>query len=192
MKNIEYEARYYPINSKDMIKKILDLGARQLYVNTTMKRVIYNIDQSKRKWLRIRQHLHGTEITIKEIVDSTRIDGTYETQTYFNEDRFQDLIKIFDGIGMTKLSYQENRRSAWSYQDNIIITIDEWPSLEPLLEIEGKSNEQVLDIATQLGLEKHFEGAISEIYSMVYNISREEFNAIKELTFNTPFPFNRF
>jgi len=49
-------------------------------------------------------------------------------------------------------SFQESRRETWEF-DGATIELDEWPWLDPYVEIEGLREEDVKGAAKKLGLE---------------------------------------
>lgn len=82
-------------------------------------------------------------------------------------------------------------RELWEL-DDLEITIDEWPFLEPLMEIEGKSEIDVKNGCKKLNLtyNKALFCSITTLYSKKYNLP-EYFinNNIPKVTFETKNPF---
>lgn len=71
---------------------------------------------------------------------------------------------------------------------------DTWPFLEPFIEIEGPSESAVQDVAEQLGLDWNdaIFGAVDELYSKVYNISKDRINNnTPKIIFDMENPFTR-
>ena len=75
---------------------------------------------------------------------------------------------------------------------DVEITIDEWPFLEPYLEIEGKSKESVKEAVDKMELDfsKALFCAVDKLYALKYNISEDVINnQIPELKFDSVNPF---
>jgi len=87
--------------------------------------------------------------------------------------------------------YQENKRELWSL-NSVEVCIDEWPFLEPFVEIEGKSEETVKEIAKELGFdysEARFCSA-GRLYSEKYEIYEEVINTeTPKVVFDMENPF---
>ena len=181
----EFEAKFFPI-SKDIFRKLLKQnGAHLKQEETLMRRVIYQLaDEQLKKWLRVRDEGNKTTITIKEIINPNAIDGVREIE--INTDDFQKTRHLFDVMGLTLNSYQENYREVWEL-DGAIITIDTWPGLDPVLEIESTSAEHVKEIIKMLNLDEGdaLYGAVDTLYQMKYGISSHVFNSMRHVSFET-------
>lgn len=104
---------------------------------------------------------------------------------------FNEAEKFLVMIGCTKKAYQETKREIWKL-DNVEICIDEWPFLEPFVEIEGKSEKEVKIVSKKLGFDylKAYFGAVDMIYSKKYRVSPEIINnKTPIISFNTKNPF---
>ena len=58
---------------------------------------------------------------------------------------FDEAVELLELIGCTKQCYQETKRELWRME--VDITLDEWPFLEPFVEVEGKDEESVQRIS---------------------------------------------
>jgi len=80
----------------------------------------------------------------------------------------------------------------WKIIDGLEITIDEWPFLEPFVEIEGDSEESVKNVAEKLGF--NYKDAlfcsIDTLYSKKYNLSENVINnRTPKIVFDMKNPF---
>lgn len=181
----EFEAKFFPIN-KNVFRKVLKDASAQLEIpELRMKRVIYELgnNQSMRKWLRVRDEGSKTTITIKEIINPQTIDGIREVEIVASD--FAKSLNLFDSLGLQLMSYQENDRETWKLL-GATITIDTWPGLDPILEIEGESAEHVQRVAQNLHLDFNDAqfGAIDRLYEQKYGINLQKFNKIQYLSFD--------
>ena len=110
-----------------------------------------NTDKNYSKWVRLRRTGDETTITIKKIVDSTgeyAIDNVDELEfdvpdIEFGKEFLSDLGYFFD-------RHQIKMRIAYDYK-NTEIVIDKWPLLKPYIEVEGPTEEEILEAVSKIG-----------------------------------------
>jgi len=78
-------------------------------------------------------------------------------------------------------SYQENERIQYILND-VEIDIDSWPMIPTYMEIEGKSEEQIINIKNLLNIDESKVTTLNcdDIYKQIYKI---DISRIKELKF---------
>lgn len=181
--NIEFEAKFYPID-KDLIRTTLQqAGATLIKPEMRMRRVVYKLGAlDSHQWLRIRDEGDKVTITFKEVIDES-IEGVREIEIIASS--FDDSRKLLSAIGFEPRAYQETDRETWQLNGGMI-TIDTWPCLEPFLEVEGDSEQHVKDLSHKLGLDydKAYFGSVEVLYRKKYGITLEELNKIANLTFD--------
>ncbi len=108
-----------------------------------------------------------------------------------SNDYFIDAKAFLSRIGCRWKTYQENKRELWKL-DGVDIAIDEWPFLEPFVELEGKSENAVRRVSKKLGFDYKTAvfGATGKLISIKYGIS-ENFinNTVPYLTFKGRNPY---
>jgi len=181
---VEIEARYYDIDV-DVVRRAL--RGRVWTPLKKYKRMVWDIKDKPGAFLRVRECAMSTEITVKHIRDPKKIRGTLEKTIIFEGRRLlEPLACIFRLLGYPKGSLQETKRAEWIIfcpeGNRILISLDYWPGLKPLLEIEAADEEGIQYTEKLLKLPSRFEGGIAELYSMEYGITKEELNAIPRLT----------
>lgn len=174
----EYEIRVLEISKEEIIKKIEEIGGiKQGEYN--QKRYVYDLNPiQKGKWIRLRTNGKATTLTYKDIISNT-IDGTKEVEIVVDD--FEKTNELLEKIGFSSRSYQENNRIQYML-DDVEIDIDSWPVIPTYLEIEGKSEEDVLKILNLLKIDKSKITTLNcdDIYKQIYNI---DISKIKELKF---------
>ena len=103
-------------------------------------------------------------------------------------------MEFFEMIGCRKKSYQETKREKWKL-DNVDISIDEWPFLEPFVEIEGKSKKEVEKISKKLSFKwkDALFCAIGHLYYRKYDMPEHYINnKVPKITFDMKNPFIKF
>lgn len=147
MNNIEHEARILKIDTKTMRAKLKKLGAKKTGDYFFRRYVFDTIPATPNKWARLRSDGHEATLTVKEI-NSSAISGTSEWEISVSD--IDKTLAILEKIGVTPRGYQENIREEYKFE-NVQITIDTWPKLQPYTEIEAENTTEVLRIARLLG-----------------------------------------
>lgn len=78
--------------------------------------------------------------------------------------------------------------------DDVEITIDEWPFLEPFVEVEGKSEEAVKAVSEKIGFTYNdaLFCAVGTLYSKKYNLDEDIINnKTPKIVFEMENPFLR-
>jgi adenylate cyclase class 2 len=184
--HIEYEATFTQINKDQMRKKLKDLGAKLIKPEFLMKRVVFHPPQEiKNGWMRVRDE--GDKITLSlKIVSGKKITNQKEIELVIDD--FNKGCKFLEAIGARKKSYQETKREYWHF-NGCEITIDTWPGLKPLVEIEGPNEKIVKGVSEKLGFkwQDAYFGATDEIYERELGIPMNVINnETPEITFKNP------
>ncbi len=187
---IEYEATFANINKDEARKRFRQAGAELVRSEYLQKRIPFHLPKEKRSknsWLRVRDE--GDKITLSlKVIDGNKIENQKEICLTINN--YEDAVELLKAIGCEPKSYQETRRELWKL-DGVNITIDEWPFLEPFVEIEGHSKEAVKKISEKLGF--NYADAlfcsVGKIYEMKYQIPPGEINKLEKLVFDMESPF---
>ena len=82
--------------------------------------------------------------------------------------------------GIKNKGYQENNRVQYVL-DDVEIDIDTWPMIPTYVEIEGKSEESVLNIIKKLGIndKKITTLDVQSLYKEIYNIDITKIDVLK-------------
>lgn len=189
---IEYEATFPNIDKDEIRKRLKKAEAKLVRPEFLQKRINYALPKGPEVidgWLRVRDE--GDKITMShKVVDGDRIGD--QKELCLEVDNFDQATEFLKGIGCRQKAYQETKRELWML-DDVEIAIDEWPFLEPFIEIEGRSEEQVKSASEKLGLD--FNSAIfcavDELYSRKYGVSRHIINNTPKLIFEGKNPFEK-
>ena len=175
--NIEYEARILDIDKDKLIKRLKNLNAR-FVGEFNQKRYVYKIiPKADGKWLRLRTNGKKTTLTYKS-VEKNSIDGTKELE--IEVDNFENTNSLLELAGIKNKGYQENNRVQYVL-DDVEIDIDTWPMIPTYVEIEGKSEESVLNIIKKLGIndKKITTLDVQSLYKEIYNIDITKIDILK-------------
>lgn len=185
--NKELEAKFF-IQDKDSFRsKLKDLRAKLVKSEFLMRRKTFDSDkldlqENEYKWLRVRDEGDKITMNIKHLWDENRIDNVDELEIEVSD--FDEASKMIVEMGWTETNYQENYREKWEYM-NSEITIDTWPGLDSYTEIEGPSEEEVKQIASELGFkwEDAIFGTVEYAYIRQLNTPLNFLREIKVLRF---------
>ena len=174
---IEYEATFPDINKDEIRKKLKSAGAELVKPEFLQKRVVFNLPKGHEiegGWLRVRDE--GDKITMSlKVVNNGKIEE--QKEICLKVDNFENAEVLLMTTGCEKKSYQETKREIWML-DRVEVCIDEWPFLEPFVEIEGDSEEGVKDASKKLGFDypKALFRSTGMVYEMKYGIPEKEIN----------------
>ncbi|MDB5195282.1 MAG: hypothetical protein JWO84_466 [Parcubacteria group bacterium] len=189
----EWEATFWPIDKENVRARLKTAGASLIFPERRMRRVnLYPPDEeyALRAWVRVRDEGDRITLSLKERRgDNSQIEHQGEIELIIDDfDRAGELLRH---LGCRDKNYQETNRELWKLH-GASITIDEWPWLEPLIEIEGISEEHVKDVSTRLGFdwnEARFDTA-DKIYAQKYGVESQFVNrSIPRLIFEGDNPF---
>lgn len=186
MKN-EIEATFLSIDKDSMRAKLKDAGFEFKTPEYMMRRKTFDfshIAPGKNKWGRVRQESNKVTMTVKEVRDSG-INDTYEVELIVND--FDAAASFFEACNIPAKAFQENMREIWK-RDEVEVTIDTWPGLNPFVEIEGVNEKTVREISKELGFdfEKAVFGSIDLVYEKELSIPAETIIRLPEITFANP------
>lgn len=186
---IEYEATFPDIDKNKMRQKLKENGAELVKKEFLQKRVVFALPSGHEiegGWLQLRDE--GDKITMTLKIIGNRIEE--QKEMLLEIDSFGKGLEFLSLIGCRRRSYQENRREVWKL-GTVEIMLDEWPFLEPLVEVEGLSEDDVKAAAKKLGFDyaKARFCSISVIYNEKYQTKGFDISDQEEFTFSTDNPF---
>ncbi len=188
---IEYEATFPDIDKDKIRRALARAGATLARPEFLQKRVTFNPPAGYNRsgaWLRVRDE--GDKITLTyKVVDGDKIHNQKELTLKIDD--FATAVKLLNAIGCEEKSYQETKRELWLL-DGAEIALDEWPFLEPLLEVEGRSEEAVKRTCGTLGLDysQALFCSITTLYHRKYGVAEDTINNhTPEITFQGKNPF---
>src|SRR3990167_1059101 len=173
----EFEATFTNVRKEDIRAKLTRAGAKLIKKEFLQKRTVFNLPKGHEingGWLRVRDE--GDKVTMSlKIIDGDKIENQKEIELVV--DNFDEAVSFLMAIGAIRKAYQETKRELWKL-DGVEITIDEWPFLEPFVEIEGGSEKQVKNAANKLefNYSNAVFGAVDVLYSKKYGVSEDIIN----------------
>ena len=183
----EIEAKFTDIDVAATRAGLRRVGAELLQAETLMRRRVYEHPTGKENdWFRVRDEGNRVTMSYKKLEDRT-LHGTKEI--VFVVPRFDDACQFLEAAHVRFVSYQETKRETWRL-GGADITIDTWPWIPSVVEIEAESEEAVQLVASALGFTwaEALHGSIENVYQKYYKVTESEVGHWKEITF-IPVPF---
>jgi adenylate cyclase, class 2 len=184
----EFEITYINIDTKEIEKKLLELGAKK-EGDFHYKRIVFDypdfsLDKNA-SWVRLRDEGDKITLTFKKRIRkkiNNNLDGDegmYEQEVVVDD--FEKTHQLLLDIGLIEKMYQENKRTRYLL-NGVECDIDTWPLLDPYLEIEGENWEDVYKTAAILGLKK--EDAKKFSTNQIYRLKGMDDRNYTKLTFS--------
>ena len=186
--NIEFEIAFPNTNHETIIEKIKTLWGNCKKKKTFMRRVIFFHPTDPCGYLRIRDEWGKITTTYKYIPDwELSIESIKELECTVSD--FETMKNIYIAMWLREKAYQETRREVWEISWEIEIMLDEWPWLNPFIEIEWKTEEKVRKYVGLLWL-KYWDGifwTVDQLYLRELSIPVDIINNhTPKLTFDNP------
>ncbi len=189
----EIEVKFVDVDIEDVRKRLKDAGAHLEHAMRDMRRALIEEEHhaADNMFIRVRDEGDKTTLTLKKktkSLEESTIDSTYEIETTVGD--FDTTVELFKVAGWHYTTYQESRRETWQFGD-VEVVIDEWPWINPYIEIEGETEEAVRSAAATLGYdwETAMFGSVDVIYNRDYpNMTVRGVIDVKEVRFGDPVP----
>lgn len=188
----EIEAKFLKVDFDDLRQKLESVGARCEQPMRLMRRVLFDHQDE-----RYQKGEHAERLRVRDEGDKVCINYKRANETNYVHEievevgSFDEMVKLFESIGLMQFSYQETKRETWKYKD-IEVVLDEWPWLSPFIEIEGPSEKSIKLAAKDLGFDwKDAKfGSSNTAYKSEYPglKKNESIGDVSIVTFDRPVP----
>ncbi|MBT6691064.1 CYTH domain-containing protein [Candidatus Parcubacteria bacterium] len=189
---IEYEATFIDVNKNNIRSRLKKAGAKMVYPEFMMKRYVWLLPKGHEidgSWARVRQEADKITLSVKIVADNKKIED--QKELCIEVDSFDTARDILNTLGCQEKAYQESKRELW-HLDGAEVTIDEWPFLDPFVEIEAESEQIVKAVSKKLNFDysQALFGSVDFQYADKYNITLEQINnKTPNITFDMKNPF---
>ena len=189
----EIEVKFTDVDIDDVRARLQKAGAVCEQPMRDMRRVLIEEDHHLAENMFIRIRDEGDKVTLclkkkTKLLEESTIDSTFEIETTVGD--FDKTVEIFRVAGWQYVTYQESRRETW-HLDDVEVVIDEWPWINPYIEIEGESEAAVRAGAKKLGFDwdTAMFGSVDIIYNRDYpDMTIRGVIDVKEVRFGAPVP----
>ena len=185
----EIEVKFCDIDIDAMREILARAGAICEQPMRLMRRVIIETDKLAERgaFIRVRDEGHRTTLTYKQF-DEASLTGAKEIEVTVSD--YESTVALLEQVDLLRKSFQESRRETWQL-GAVEVVIDEWPHLNPFIEIEGNSEAEVKDVAKKLGFDWNDAvfGSVTEAYRHQYpNGNSKEVVNVARIAFDEPLP----
>ena len=185
----EIEVKFCDIDIDAMREILARAGAICEQPMRLMRRVIIETDKLAERgaFIRVRDEGHRTTLTYKQF-DEASLTGAKEIEVTVSD--YESTVALLEQVDLLHKSFQESRRETWQL-GAVEVVIDEWPHLNPFIEIEGNSEAEVKDVAKKLGFDWNDAvfGSVTEAYRHQYpNGNSKEVVNVARIAFDEPLP----
>lgn len=184
----EIEAKFLNIDHDEIREKFKVLGAELKEPVRLMRRKNFDYPDKRLEkefsgWIRVRDEGDKITLAYKQLDDRT-LHGTKEISV--DVSNFEETCKLLETIGLEAQSYQETKRESWEL-DGAQIELDEWPWVQPFLEIEAADESAIRTITEKLGLrlEDAVHGSVEIAYQAEFDVTEEEVDHWAEILFTS-------
>jgi adenylate cyclase class 2 len=150
---------------------------------TLMQRRTFTLKEkpnaSIHEWARVRDEGDKITMTYKRTHHTNSALGTEEIDLTVSD--FDSAFLFMENLGFKDFLVQENYREAWE-KDGLQVTLDEWPVIGRVVELEGPTEAELKSASAALGFDysQAIFGGIGNLYFAKY---RKDMGLVKELTF---------
>jgi adenylate cyclase, class 2 len=148
------EVKFLHVGVDDVRGKLKAAGGTLVHPMRLMRRDQFDHTDSRytkgdyHERLRIRDEGDKFTMTYKK----TTSESNYATEIETTIGSYEDTKKLLTAIGLHSFSYQESKRETWLLGD-VEVVIDEWPWLDPYIEIVGPSEKSIKAAVRTLGFD---------------------------------------
>ena len=164
----EIEVKFVDVDIEDIRTRLREAGATLEQPMRLMRRALIDNEalDARHAFLRIRDEGDRTTMTFKQF-DENSLTGAKELAIDISN--FDTALQILKQFELRHRTLQESRRETWRYKD-VEVVIDEWPWINPYIEIEGETEDSVKQAADILGFDWNAAmfGSVDVIYQRDY------------------------
>lgn len=164
----EIEVKFLNVDFTVLRTRLQEIGATCEMPMRAMRRSIIETEElrAKNAFVRVRDEGDKVTLTYKQF-DENSLTGAKEIETIVSN--FEQTVALLDAAGLAQKSFQESRRETWR-RGAVEIVLDEWPWLNPYIEIEGTDEQSVMKVAKELGYDwsQAVFGSVTSAYQAQY------------------------
>ena len=167
-------------NFNDLYKLDRKYILEKLEKSETFNNKIKNKLINPNKWIRLRKDNDKIELTVKHVYEKNNSNIQKVIEYEINVSEFEETNALLNSIGIIRRNYQEKIRHSFIYK-TAKIEIDEWPLIEPYIEIECDDEKIIDEIINLLGFNK--KDVVSMNTTQVYKENNIDILKITDLKF---------
>ncbi len=190
----EYEATFVNIDKDEIREKLKSVGAVLVKPEVLMKRYVFYLPEGHDRpgsFARVSDESDKITMSFKIIIRGGSKNIEDQKEICLKIDNFENGVEFLKALDCEEKAYQESKREIWKINETEVC-IDEWPFLEPFVEIEGPSEQEVKEVSEKLDFDysQALFCAVGLIYAKKYGIDEGVINnTTPRITFDMENPF---
>jgi adenylate cyclase, class 2 len=185
----EIEGKFRIESIEQIRSRLASAGAECIHSMRLMKRALIEEShhEAENSFIRIRDEGDKVTLTYKRREAET-LHGQKEIEVTVSD--FDKTIELFTAAGWEYITFQESKRETWTL-DGAEVVIDEWPWIDPYIEIEADNEDTVRSVAQTLDVkwETANLGSVDNFYKEQFpDMKIRGVIDIKEVRFGAPVP----
>lgn len=188
----EIEVKFLNVDFDEIRTKLEALGGVCEQPMRLMRRALSETPEMRQDgrdaFVRLRDEGDKVTLTFKEFT-SLSLSGAREHQV--DVGNFDTMLEILKECGLPPITFQESKRETWKV-DDVEVVLDEWPWLNPYIEIEASSEGAVQDMAKTLGFswDDAVFGSVDAAYKIQYpDMKGRGVIELEQVRFGDPLPW---
>jgi adenylate cyclase class 2 len=189
--DVEYEATFPDVDKDEMRRRLESAGATLVKPEFMQRRHVFRFPKGHEiegGWLRVRDESDKITLSLK-VVSGNKIED--QKEICLKVDNYLNAVELLKTMGCEVKAFQESKRELWKL-DSCDVTIDEWPFLEPYVEVEGPDEATVKAASEKLGFDYSTAvfGSVDILYNKKYGWEIDLINNwLPSITFSEENPF---
>jgi adenylate cyclase, class 2 len=151
--NKEIEVRFLDIDKAALEQKLLTVGAKDLGEEVISDTAFYDQEgkwmKQELKGVRLR-HMRGKNLLAFKHSIANNVNGMVEIEVEVSD--FGKAKEILEAIGLVAYREVEKKRHSFNLGE-VAVDIDTWPTIPPLVEFEGTSEQELKDVTARFGFD---------------------------------------
>ena len=176
---LEIEVKFLDVDPAEIEKRLIKIGGEKVY-DDVFEEWIFQKDewQSFHGRARVRVEKHKIRVAYKETTRKTS-EGNVEIE--FEVDNKEHALAFINKLGIPLLRHQQKRRIHFTIGE-VMVEIDFWPQIPPLIEIEGKNMKAIESVVKKLGLNMK-DVCTLDARQIIKDIYKVDIDMMKEYVF---------
>jgi adenylate cyclase class 2 len=191
----EIEVKFLNTDFEALRDKLKSIGGKCEQPMRLMKRAIIDTPDLKMReaggYIRVRDEGDKVTLTYKQFDKAQDLHIASAKEIEVEVSDFDGTVDIMLATGLAMRSLQESKRETWKVGD-VEVVLDEWPWLNPYIEIEAEDEGSIKKVASDLGFD--WKDAVFGDVMVAYRAqyphlkSGQTVGKLKEVKFSDPLP----
>jgi len=181
----EYECKIINIPLNTLRSKIIEKDGKKIHSSLLFRRYLFFLPGKRQNgFIRLRNE-GDNKVTLTCKIFTTNSKYPRENEIDLSC-KFEEAHQFLLDCGLKQKSYIETKREKWSHPLVKEIVIDNWPGLDPYMEIDCENENNLKKVLNIFKFDKkniYYEG-VDKLYLQKYGITKNKFINLPVLDFN--------